>query len=135
MDLQDGQSGLSLGRAVTPCGLTGHLPLRGRFIQGLGCLAVHHSTNNSWSTPERAFHTSLLVLRAIHFSPLHFEEMLRGRTVTIISDNSTAFSFLLSKAGHTRPKNLSLIDNVQECMMKEAESFRTFSDDMQTEMS
>ena len=49
--------------------------------------------------PEKDIHINLLELRAIRFGLLHLEDMLRGRTTAVFSDNMTALSYLLKQGG------------------------------------
>ena len=74
---------------------------------GWGASVLHDSTSGSWSPLEKSLHINLLELRAIRLGLQYFVELVRGKTVAIFSDNTTALSYL-AKEGGTRSYLLNL---------------------------
>ena len=74
--------------------------------EGWGAYSLDKEASGEWSHQEKQEHINLLELRAIRLGLQSFEESLRGKTVAILSDNTTALSFI-SKEGGTRSSSLN----------------------------
>ena len=75
-------------------------------LAGWGATILDDEACGVWSPLEQQEHITLLELRAIRLGLLAFEDVLRGRTVAVLSDNTTAVSYI-KKAGGTRSAELN----------------------------
>ena len=74
---------------------------------GWGASILEAEASGRWSVQERLDHITLLELRAIRQGLLAFADVVVGKTVAVLSDNTTAVSYL-QKAGGTRSSRLNL---------------------------
>ena len=74
--------------------------------QGWGCSLLHHTAGGRWSLEESRLHINVLELRAVGKSLLHFLPLLRGHTVGVYADNTTALAYLKHQGG-TRSEPLN----------------------------
>ena len=82
-------------------------------LDGWGASILEREVSGSWLPHERQEHITLLELRAIRLGLQSFEAVLQGKTVAVLSDNTTAISYL-KKAGGTR--SLTLNHEAQETL-------------------
>ena len=73
---------------------------------GWGCSLLHFSTGGGWSQEEAALHINVLELRAVGNALRFFLPLLRGHTVGIYADNTTALAYLAHQGG-TRSATLN----------------------------
>ena len=74
--------------------------------QSWGAIMGDRKITAPWSPKEQKEHINVLELRAIFYALKHLEEVVRGRTVAIFADNTTALSYI-RKQGGTNPGNCS----------------------------
>ncbi|XP_064079434.1 uncharacterized protein LOC135196517 [Macrobrachium nipponense] len=68
--------------------------------EGLGAHLTEEEVSGLWLEGERAAHINVLELKAVFLSLQHFLSQLQGKTVGLISDNSTVVAYL-NKQGVT----------------------------------
>lgn len=82
-------------------------------LNGWGVSILEMEVSGCWLPHEQQEHIALLELRTIQLGLQSFEALLQGETVAVLSDNTTAVSYL-KKAGGTR--SLALIWEAQETL-------------------
>lgn len=75
-------------------------------LDGWGASILEADASGSWSLQEQQEHITLLELRAIRLGLQAFEAVLQGKSVAVLSDNTTAVSYI-KKAGGTRSVTLN----------------------------
>ena len=75
---------------------------------GWGCSLLHYTAGERWSPEESTLHINILELLAVENALRHFLPILRGHTVGIYSDNTTALAYLKFQGG-TRSASLNLV--------------------------
>ncbi|XP_045129076.1 uncharacterized protein LOC123514882 [Portunus trituberculatus] len=75
-------------------------------LEGWDASILDAAASGTWPLRDQGEHITLLELRVIRLGLQAFEEVLQGRTVAILSDNTTAISYI-KKAGGTRSVKLN----------------------------
>lgn len=74
-------------------------------LQAGGALLLHHMTQGQWSAQESLLNINLLELRAIRLALLQFQDLVEGKDVLVLMDNTTAKAHI-NKLGGTRSRSL-----------------------------
>ena len=75
-------------------------------LKGWGASILDDEACGIWTPLEQQEHITLLELRAIRLGLQAFEDVLQGKTIAVLSDNTTAVSYI-KKAGGTRSAKLN----------------------------
>ena len=62
---------------------------------GWGCSLLHHIADGLWSQEKSALRINLVELRAVRLALLQFQYLLRGKTVGMFADSTSALAYLL----------------------------------------
>lgn len=74
-------------------------------LTGWGAHLLHHMTQGRWSAQKSLLNINLLELRAIHLALIHFQDLVEGKDVLVLTDNTTAKAHI-NKLGGTRSRSL-----------------------------
>lgn len=80
-------------------------------LKGWGAVSELGNTNGRWSQTETTLHINVLESKAILFA-LHSLVKTKGLAIKILSDNSTAVSYLNKKGGVHSPKCLQISQQI-----------------------
>ena len=75
---------------------------------GWGAVMGHLRVAGQWTLALQARHINWLELQAIFLALLHWEKLLKFKTVAICSDNTTALAYLRNQGG-THSRSLYLL--------------------------
>lgn len=80
-------------------------------LQGWGAVSLLGNTNGRWTAEEKLLHINVLETKAIYFA-LRSLVKEKGLAIKILSDNSTAVSYLNKKGGVHSPKCLEMAQKI-----------------------
>ena len=68
-------------------------------LMGYGANYYGCTINGRWKQTEQTLHINVLELIAIKYALISFQDMLRGKHVKILSDNTTAVNYVNNGGG------------------------------------
>ena len=80
---------------------------------GVSLLDLHAA--GTWSDEEREASINLLELRAIRLGLQHFSHTLQGRSVGLLSDNTSAIAYIKKEGGTRSPKLNAEVQCILQC--------------------